>query len=611
MSYLEQVAIPHRDIKPENLGIIQAGPRKQRRLVLMDFSLSGAAADQLQVGTRPYLDPFLGAKFKRSRWDLAGDRFAAAMVLHEMAAGILPYWGSRTTDPRFTDAEVTVDRDAFPREVAEPLAELLQQALAREIADRFDTADDMERAWARIFQQLDQTAVDPEAKANAADLRSRATHTTPVVALGLSARAANLLERQNALTVADLLALPPLAINTARGVGLDTRRELVDAQRDLRERLGTAHPTVAASAGDVEAPGSGRLDALVAELVPARTVRNANEVETLTRLLGLEPLADEREWPSQTEVAGSLDLTRARVGQILARARTRWRKIATIDQLRDELLDYLAALGSIGTPAELERALVVDRSTGDPGQDRMTARAVVRAAIEVELAEADPRLAQRRTRDGQILLTSAGDDVVDRQRALDHVIRLGAIADELALGKTLAAPAEVAARLTTPAAPSGLNALSRDRLVILAAAASTKAAVSARLELYARDLPAQRALALGRGALLGNDAISASEIQRRIAARFPQAQPLPDRPQLDRLLEDGGFDLRWDKDLGVYVAPQRIALTGLTSYESSIGRLATANASTIARPTTDPDVVAAYEFERRLMRPSATGACSA
>jgi hypothetical protein len=111
----------------------------------MDFSLSRAPADQLHVGTRPYLDPFLSAEFGRKRWDLAGDRFAAAMVLHEMAAGTLPYWGSRNTDPRMTDAEVTFDRDAFPREIAVARTELLARALRRDAKDRFDTAEDMER----------------------------------------------------------------------------------------------------------------------------------------------------------------------------------------------------------------------------------------------------------------------------------------------------------------------------------------------------------------------------------------------------------------------------------------------------------------------------------
>ena len=342
------------------------------------------------------------------------------------------------------------------------------------------------------------------------------------------------------------------------------------------------------------------MDALVAKLVPTRTSRNATEVDALVRLLGLEPVPGASAWPSQTEVAASLDVSRARVGQVLVKARERWRKLAAVEKLRGDLLDHLATLGTVATASELERAVLADRATGDPDMDRGLARAAVRAAVEVELAATEPRLAQRRTHDGRVLLASTGNDAADRQRALDHTLRLGAIADELAAGETLAAPAEVAARLTKPAAPPGLQGLSRDRLVALAAAASTGAAASARLELHPRHLPAERALTLGRGALLGNDAISTAEIRRRIAARFPHAQPLPDRPELDRLLEDGGFDLRWDPELDAYVAPQRVALTGLTSHESSIGRLATANVTTIGRPKTDPQVVEALAFEQRL-----------
>ena len=97
------------------------------------------------------------------------------MVLHEMAAGTVPYWGSRNTDPRMTDAEVTVDRDAFPREIAAPLATLLERALRRDASERFDTADDLERAWKRIFETLDRRAEEPTVQVDALALRSRAT----------------------------------------------------------------------------------------------------------------------------------------------------------------------------------------------------------------------------------------------------------------------------------------------------------------------------------------------------------------------------------------------------------------------------------------------------
>ena len=600
VSYLEQVGVAHRDIKPENLGITEVGPRKELHLVLMDFSLSSAPADRLTVGTRPYLDPFLGRKHGRPRWDLAGDRFAAAMVLHEMAAGTLPFWESRSTDPRFTEAEVTVDRDAFPREIAEPLAELLEQALARDAKQRFDTADDLARAFIRIFDGLSRTADDAAASERAAELRATATYDTPVTAIGLSARATDFLERRNVQTVTDFIGLPPLAINSGRGIGLDTRRELTTALQDLRGRLrDIRHPTIAATTTETAVDDDGRLATLAAGLLPEETSRNRPTIAALRLLLGLDPLTEAMAWPSQTEVGSALNVTRTRIGQILAKARSVWATLPALIDVRDELVAQIDALGTIATAEDVERALSADRGSGDAGIDQPLACAVARAAVEVELASGEPRIAQRRTHDGRVLLATTADDD-ERLRALDYALRLGAVADEIAAAETLAAPADVTARLQRVTAPSGMPTLATDRLVALAATASTGAAVSARLELHPRHMPAARALTLGRAALLGSDEISPEEIIRRIAARFPHAEPLPGRPQLDVLLHEAGLDLDWHDEAGAYVAKQRVAVTGLTSLGSSIGRLPTATGAGQPRPATDPDVVAASDFERRL-----------
>jgi serine/threonine protein kinase len=600
VSYLEREGVTHRDIKPDNLGVTEVGPRRERHLVLMDFSLASAPADQLTVGTRPYLDPFLGSKFGRARWDLHGDRFAAAVVLHEMAAGSLPHWGSRATDPRFTDAEVTVDRDAFPREVAGSLAELLEQALARNVTDRFDTADDLARAFARIFDGLAILPEDAVASERAAELRAAAAVTTPVTALGLSARATDFLERRNVQTVTDLIALPNLAINTAYGLGLDTRRELTTALRELRTRLTEAsQATVRNTTTATNVEDNSSLATFAERLLPAETSRNRSTIDALKLLLGLTPIADGPAWPSQTEVGAALDVTRARVGQVIAKARTEWLAVPGLDTVRDDLAARIEALGTIATLADLEPALVADRGTNDPTADQPLARAVARAAVEVELAASDPRVAQRRTHDGRVILAT-GPDGDSRQKALDYAIRLGIVADEIAHAGTLVAPAEVTDRLRRQGAPTGMPVLPADRLVTLAAATSTNAAVSARLELHPRDMPPERALTLGRAGLLGGDKITPEEIAKRIAARFPNAQPLPGRPPLDRLLQDAGLDISWNETENAYVAVHQVAVTGLTSFASSIGRQQTATGSAQPRPASDPDVVAAQEFERRL-----------
>ena len=609
MSYLEQIGIPHRDIKPDNLGIMELGPRKLRQLVLMDFSLARAPVENIRAGTPPYLDPFLGMGNRR-RWDLAADRFAAAMTLHEMAAGSLPVWGDGRGNPRFTTGEARVERDAFPREVASTLGDFFETALRRDASARFDTAEDMLRAWRSIFENLDQaTGGDTRDPTDSERAREAATFETPLAAIGLSARAANALDRVNALAVGDLLAIPPFDFNRLRGVGLETRNELVEVHRELRARLGTPKrpspipPTVTT----VDEPDVQQLDAIVDQLVPQRSSRNTTEVDAVRLLLRLDPLpASSGDWPSQTDVAHAIDVTPGRVGQIVPKARKRWQKLPSVTRLREELVAQLGSLGGLAGSTELERLVAAERSSGDPVQDRALAAAAVRAAIESEANDPEPRVTVRRA--GRRVILSVGmGTAAERQAAADYAVRLGAVADELAGSPTLPGPAEVAQRLRAVHPPDTVQ-LSQERLVHVAAASSQQSAVSARLELYPRGLPASRALALGAAALLGGTTIAPDEVRRRIAARFPDAEPLPDRPPLDALLRDAGIDLRFDADGGHYVSRSANAdLTGMTSYASSINRQATAHVQQPARRIVDPLVTEAQAFEERLQSTLSTG----
>jgi hypothetical protein len=114
-----------------------------------------------------------------------------------------------------------------------------------------------------------------------------------------------------------------------------------------------------------------------------------------------------------------------------------------------------------------------------------------------------------------------------------------------------------------------LAVLPPDRLVALAAAASRSAAASARLELHPDGMEPARAIALARGTLLGADALTIEEVQRRVASRFPAAAPLPGRPGLDALLEAASVELRWDERTEHYQAPAPTPILDLTSHRSS------------------------------------------
>ena len=84
----------------------------------------------------------------------------------------------------------------------------------------------------------------------------------------------------------------------------------------------------------------------------------------------------------------------------------------------------------------------------------------------------------------------------------------------------------------------------------LAAAASTRAAVSSRLEIYPRGMPAERALKLAHGALLGAPELTVEQIRERVLARYPEAEPLPGRPALDGLLSASGLAPHWVAEAG-------------------------------------------------------------
>ena len=510
----------------------------------MDFSLSRAPADQLHVGTRPYLDPFLDPQFGRTRWDLAGDRFAAAMVLHEMAAGTLPYWGSRNTDPRFTDAEVTVDRDAFPREIAAPLAELLERALRR---DATRALRHRRRHGARVEADLRERSTSrprtPKAQLDAVHAALEGHRDTPVVALGLSARAVNALDRESVLTVADFLAL------LAAGDQLDARRRASRRAASSSTPSATCATASGARATDDDHDHDRRARRRSTRCAgraahSARTTRNATEVDAISSLLGLSSCRRpargraRRKSPRRSASPGPRSARSSRRHASAGASSPRSPSFAT------KLIAHLEALGGIASGGRA-RARRARRTTGRGHRPRRGPRARRGPRGRRGRARAGRRRVWRSAAQAAAASSSrsAGEDGAERQRVLDHALRLGAVADEIAGGRDARAP-ERGRR-----APGQADATGRARRPLGRAPRHARRCgfdIRGRLrtpELHPRDMSAGRALALGRAALLGSDAITPAEIRRRIAARFPHAQPLPDRPALDTLLRDGELRL--------------------------------------------------------------------
>ena len=97
-------------------------PRGGNQLVLFDFSLARAPLDNINVGTEGYRDPFLKLR-KPPRWDLAAERYSAAVTLYEMTLGpgVLPQWGEDKSDPALTNDELVLDADKFDSNIRDGL----------------------------------------------------------------------------------------------------------------------------------------------------------------------------------------------------------------------------------------------------------------------------------------------------------------------------------------------------------------------------------------------------------------------------------------------------------------------------------------------------------
>ncbi len=610
VKYLEEQGIPHRDIKPDNIAVGMVGRGDKLHLVLFDFSLSRTPPENIKAGTQGYLDPLLPL---RKRWDLYAERYAAAVTLFELATGTMPKWGDGRSEPSQVECEATIDEELFDPALREALVPFFRKALRRDARQRHDNAEDMLRAWRDCFAAIE--AADAAAEADEAELRQRlegATFDSSVHELGLGTRATNALDRANVLTVEDLLTVQMRRLLRLRGVGNKTRREIAAAVKLLREHLG--NPPDAGRAVVAEEPDeqpAGDPSRMSVDLLAQRLTRTGprdgdTARQTITALLGLEE-ALPGSWPAQADVARFLSVSRARVGQIVSKVVDRWAgKEKGLTRLREDITGLLAAAGGVMTAVELGEAILAARGSvlEEPQRSRL-ARAVARAAVETERTMSEPRYMVRRDDDRAL--------VALHPSLADYAARLGDRADDLAAeacDNTLAPPARALQVLRAVPSPAGFEPLSDSRLLRLAAAASRGAAVSSRQEIYPRGMEALRALKLAQGALGGVRVLSAQQVRDRVAGRYPEADPLPDRPRLDELLTAAGVELAWDADAvdgrGGYVNLLRdrssIPTPSVTSQRqpTSAGR--------DPREPITPQEAEARQFEEKLRRSLREGA---
>jgi hypothetical protein len=277
------------------------------------------------------------------------------------------------------------------------------------------------------------------------------------------------------------------------------------------------------------------------------------------------------------------------VSRLLRRTIDReWQGNAGLDAVRDEIVALLDTRGGVMSAEEVAEALIVARGSYTAEPQRTTqAIGLVRAATETELARGgDARLAMQRLRgsDTVLLGREPADPTAERTAAdlLGYVVRLGRRAAVLAGTDPLPSRARAVEELRAlEPPPAGMPPVGDARLLQLAAAGSGgEAAVNAQGQLYPAGMPAERALRLAAGALVGQ-ILDPETVRVRVRTRFPRAEELPDRPALDALLRD--IPLTWHPAKGQFLPPERLSSISGTRMHTSYGPILDLGAATQTR----------------------------
>lgn len=642
VQYLEEAGVTHRDIKPTNVGFTSLS-KKQSHLLLLDFSLSSADSTAITAGTAEWRDPWL---YMRGVWDAAADRYAAAAVLYHALTAARP-----TLPQGDATAEVGVEAERFDAAVRDRLTAFFRKAFARDARTRFASSEAMRQAWGHAL------SVDSESDDGASAIALEEVRPeTPVDALPLSARARNALDRAGVSTVAELLLLPRNQLSVVRGVGTQVARDIIKLADELRVRfeidpcpalvpgftrprlvlnepetgidastatrlveagikttvdaalahaarieklLGIPHAQalrerlVALSAAE---PAPGSLGDWARELIGTASKSEMNR--RLRVLTGIDPLPDGRPDTglpaarTAPEVAASFGIDPAQVHASLQQLRNkRWAGNAAATSLSETLSAALDTLAPAAPLLDLARSLAETRTDGTPSDnDIRIAAALVRVALELR---PNPPATWRRI--------GSTPWVAHDLEVLDALAALAETAEELAMTEPLPSSEVVRARLAEVAEGTPLATLPPDQRLSLAARASTNAAASARLELYPRGMDATRALALSFAAISGAG-LTPAVVKKRVAARYPEASALPERPALDTLLALHGLVFVSDIGPGEYV---RLGVHAHTSMTAAIpARRPTAPDLPQRR---SPEAQRAAAFQDQLDRGVATG----
>jgi serine/threonine-protein kinase len=153
LGYAHGQGVIHRDIKPANIMVTPSGQAKIADFGIARLNEAAPTHSGAMVGTPQYMAP---EQVTDDAVDRRADLFAVGAVLYEMLAGRPPFAGRTLAD---TILRLSGPQEADMAPVEPAYAAVLQRALAKDRARRFQTADEFAAMLQRAADECAPTIV--------------------------------------------------------------------------------------------------------------------------------------------------------------------------------------------------------------------------------------------------------------------------------------------------------------------------------------------------------------------------------------------------------------------------------------------------------------------